>query len=783
MVALMLWLVSVSSGWAQDLEWAKRAGGDSEDRGQGVAVDAMSNSYVTGSFESMATFGPGETNQTILTSAGGKDIFIAKYDSSGALVWAKQAGGLNPDESLAIAVDGDGNSYLTGQIGLQATFGVGEMTQTTIGSAGQPDIFIAKYDTTGALVWAKQAGGMGVDGGLGIAVDSSGNSYVAGFFSSTAAFGEEPNQIVFTGGSNFVAKYDSAGSPVWVKRTGGDGNAIAVDGSGNSYVTGIFGGSTIFGQGEANQTTLTTRSDDFADIFVAKYDNTGALVWVKQAGGRSRIFEEEGQGIAVDAMGNSVVTGYVSGADKIFGEGANQVILPSNDGSQEIFIAKYDSAGTLVWVKMVDIFSLGNSRGVALDASGNSYITGDIVFGSAIFGVGEANQTTLGVGLFVAKYDSAGAVVWARGTDEAGENDSFGIAVDSEGNSIITGFFEVGVIFGDGEVNQTLLTSAGDRDIFVAKFGVNVCGNGESEIGEGCDDGNLVNGDCCSSTCEIEPPTTVCRPAAGECDVAETCGGFSACPADVFQPASITCIDDSNQCTQDLCSGSSVFCTHLPVPVMCGNGCMETGEQCDDSNTSDGDGCSTTCQTETPAPACGNGVVEGSEQCDDGNTSNTDACLDTCVPASCGDNFVQSGVEQCDDGNTMDGDGCSATCQTETSPPPTDCATACSVPTAIVGTAGKDKLKGTAGDDILCGLGGDDTLSGGGGKDLLCGGDGKDTLKGHEGDDILDGGAGKDVLNGDDGTDTCRNGEKLKGCEWLCCRNSHGDDLPVILGC
>ena len=94
-----------------DLAWAKRAGGSSIDTGRGIAVDASGNSYVTGSFRGSATFGPGETNATTLTSAGIFDIFVAKYDASGDLVWATRAGGTGTDVGNGIALDDAGNSF------------------------------------------------------------------------------------------------------------------------------------------------------------------------------------------------------------------------------------------------------------------------------------------------------------------------------------------------------------------------------------------------------------------------------------------------------------------------------------------------------------------------------------------------------------------------------------------------------------------------------------------------------------------------------------------------
>ena len=253
---------------AQDLVWAKRAGGTSVDFGFGIAVDGSGNSYVTGRFGGSATFGPGESNETTLTGADG--IFVAKYDASGDLVWAKRAGGTRTDSGNGIAVDGSGNSYVTGLFEDSATFGPGESNETTLTGAGSDDladdIFVAKYDASGDLVWAKRAGGTSIDFGEGIAVDGSGNSHVTGQLRGSATFGPgETNETTLTTAGFFsdifVAKYDASGDLVWAKRAGGTsfdfGSGIAVDGSGNSYVTGGSSGLATFGPGETNETTLT----------------------------------------------------------------------------------------------------------------------------------------------------------------------------------------------------------------------------------------------------------------------------------------------------------------------------------------------------------------------------------------------------------------------------------------------------------------------------------------------------------------------------------------------
>jgi cysteine-rich repeat protein len=142
------------------------------------------------------------------------------------------------------------------------------------------------------------------------------------------------------------------------------------------------------------------------------------------------------------------------------------------------------------------------------------------------------------------------------------------------------------------------------------------CGNGILESGETCDDGNLANGDGCSSTCCVEPPPPP-PPACGNgiLESGETC-------------------DDGNLANGDGCSSTCCVEPPPPPPPACGNEILEAGEQCDDGNLIDGDGCSSTCCVEPPPPpppVCGNGILEAGETCDDGNLVNGDGCCDACL--------------------------------------------------------------------------------------------------------------------------------------------------------
>ena len=383
---IILALCSVAL-FAQNVDWlwAKKAGGTALDFGWDIAVDANGNSYITGSFYDSSTFGT-----TTLTSSGSQDISIAKLNSNGNWLWIKQAGGTSEDYGSRIAVDANGNSYITGYFEGSATFGT-----TTLTSSGyyNIDIFVAKIDQNGNWLWANQAGGTDTDCGYGIAVDANGNSYIIGVFAENATFG-----------------------------------------------------------------TTTLTSSGYEDIFVAKLDINGNWLWAKQAGGTS---DDYGYGIAVDANGNSYVTGYFYGS-AIFG-----TTTLTSSGDKDIFVAKLDSNGNWLWVKQAGgtIYDYGYE--IAVDANGNSYVTG-YFWSSATFGA--TTLTSSGqYDIFVAKMDSNGNWLWAKQAGGTSSDRGYSIAVDDNGNSYVTGYFEESATFG-----TTTLMSSGSRDIFISKIGISV---------------------------------------------------------------------------------------------------------------------------------------------------------------------------------------------------------------------------------------------------------------------------------------------------------------------
>ena len=445
-IILFVMIVFISALFSQtpDWKWAAQAGGSGWDAGYDIAVDNNGNSYVTGWFETYAVFGP-----YTLTSSGGRDIFVAKLDVNGNCLWATKAGGLVFDRGYSIAIDNNGNSYVTGDFQVTATFGSYSLT-----SSGLGDIFVAKLDANGNWLWATQAGGTSWDSGNKIVIDNNGNSYITGDFEEAATFGS----YSLTGSGNsdiFVAKLNSNGNWLWATQAGGGGydygEAIAIDNYGNSYVKGLFHYTATFGQH-----SLNAYGYDY-NTFVAKIDATGNWLWATKAYGGISV-DYGGETIALDDNGNSYTTGGFSQTATF---GSHSLTAT---GGHHIYVAKMDTNGNWLWATTAGESSdNGYGYGIAIDDYGNKYIVGNfentLTFGFYIL-------TSETGDIFVAKMDTNDNWLWAVQGGESVSGWDIAIAIDNYGNSYITGDFQNTATFGGSS-----LTSNGDKDIFVAKCG------------------------------------------------------------------------------------------------------------------------------------------------------------------------------------------------------------------------------------------------------------------------------------------------------------------------
>jgi len=245
--------------------WIQSGGSLTIDEGTAITVDGNNNIYTAGYFTS--TF---NMSGSQVTSAGLEDIFITKMSPSGVKLWLKRDGGSNQERPLAIHADASGNFVVTGYF-----YGTTQFGSTILTSQGQQDIFIAKYDSSGTLLWVRQAGGTGSDIGNSVKFDFSGNIIVAGEFSGACSFGS--NTVNSLGGTIdvFVTKYDSNGNVMWVKTGSGNfidrGTGLAVDPLNNIYVYGLFSDTITFGSSYPNSMQNS--------VFLLKLNSSGTDQW------------------------------------------------------------------------------------------------------------------------------------------------------------------------------------------------------------------------------------------------------------------------------------------------------------------------------------------------------------------------------------------------------------------------------------------------------------------------------------------------------------------------
>jgi hypothetical protein len=167
--------------------WARTWGGLGCDLGGSVAIDGSGNAYITGEFSGMMDFDPG-TGVDNHTSDGSWDVFLSKLDTGGYFVWAQTWGGPVYDRGNSVAIDGSGDAYIAGSFQYKVDFDPGAGEDNHKANAYASDAFLSKIGPTGDFVWARTWGGSGDEGGISVAIDGSGNAYIAGSFSETVDF-------------------------------------------------------------------------------------------------------------------------------------------------------------------------------------------------------------------------------------------------------------------------------------------------------------------------------------------------------------------------------------------------------------------------------------------------------------------------------------------------------------------------------------------------------------------------------------------------------------------
>lgn len=423
--------------WAWALPWS----GKSYEKGTCIATDIAGNTYAAGIFTSDTLFNT--TGVKLINSCGptlyGYDLYIIKYTPSGSIIWTKTFGhGNYSDEINDITTDAAGNIYITGRsmsttltlggftlsnagatVGLYNaklnasgnvlwakkvdlwpaagvvipsaittdisgnTIATGHFTYPSIGfgtytltNTVSPylDVYVVKYDPSGNVLWAKSFGAEAAERTFDVTTDKWGNICIVGIFNSTSlSFGTYTLTTTISSPERFFAtKLDPAGNVLWAQTADGHVvfNGVSSDGSGNFIMAGMLNGTLSIGS-----TTLTaTPGGDFSDVLLMKCDNAGSVIWARNTGG---VNGDLASGVTTDTSGNIYITGQYRGpgTGPTFGDS----ILSNAGSSADLFVAKYNSAGTALWGVTA---KGGNSNedspnGIAVDRSGsNIYITG-----------------------------------------------------------------------------------------------------------------------------------------------------------------------------------------------------------------------------------------------------------------------------------------------------------------------------------------------------------------------------------------------------------------------
>lgn len=445
---------------APNWQWAKRAvaSGNLGNEGFSVATDFNGNVFVTGWFQApVINFGT-----VVLTnsSAGHSDIYLTKYDVNGNVLWAKSAGGSMNDRANSVTTDLFGNVFIAGCFfSPTAIFG----NDTLIDNSADDDVFLAKYDANGNLLWVRQAGSSNDDRALCVATDGNGNVAISGRFNSPSiTFGS----TVLTNNNGlydlFVVKYDANGNVLWADGFGGSNNDTGygiTSGAGNFYVTGEFDSPTIaFGS-----TTLTTAG--FGDIFLTAFDVNGNVLWTKNTGG-TRL--ECANAVAVDAVGSLYVSGCFNSATITFG--SSTLVNSDNSGmTSDICFFKYDNNGNPIWAKSAGTNGSEAGHSAAVDPKSNVYFTGALANFPITF---DALVLTMPTGsadpMFVVSYDSSGVLLCGQALSSGGDDNS-AVSTIAAGDAVIAGDYLTNPFL----IGNDTLPLTSSEDVFVARFNCN----------------------------------------------------------------------------------------------------------------------------------------------------------------------------------------------------------------------------------------------------------------------------------------------------------------------
>ena len=429
-------------------EWARTVNANDDEHVNDVVADRSTNDvYIVGEWEKdlSSVFPVGANPSSDFTNPyGDMDGFVAKYDSAGNFIWAFKLGGPNDDITKSIAIDPDGNIYITGYFGTGTSYFSGTSPHTapsTLDNSSHEDFYIAKYSSNGEFQWVKRSeSNMGDLTGLDLYAISSA-VFATGRHNAQVTFGVLSMTNIPNQDDIFLIKYNLDGDEQWVAQCGSNGDDLAygvIADDSSIYFTGSFDGSTLNLRDAIGGTisSLENANNGTHEIFIACYNVDGHNRWGQSI---SSLEEDEAFDITMDTD-SLYITGGLNGPATFPGYAGNPVSTTSN---QDIFFSSHAKTnGNTGWVSTLPCTDPGNERGRSIDTDGKGilYMSGD--FKQDLFFPDSVSLTAVGdADVFAASYTSDGTFKWAVRAGSTGEEDGYGVSAGSGGTIYLGGLY------------------------------------------------------------------------------------------------------------------------------------------------------------------------------------------------------------------------------------------------------------------------------------------------------------------------------------------------------
>ncbi len=458
---LLIYFLSSVSLYAQ--LWGRNTNGQFTNEAMDIEVDQNGNSYICGYITGETAF---DITVVQPSAAGNGDIYIAKYSPSGALLWIKQYGGNGSDRALDLAIDNNGDIYVTGQFFGSVNFD----GNTVTASGGSKDIFLIKMNSSGTTTWAISEGGSGEENAYGITTDNQNNLILTGQFQGNSTIGGQSfisttDPVLNTPSHDiFISKYDTNGNPLWVQV--GEaiyedrGLAVSVDASNNIFMTGQFSDTLTFAGAQFNNYGYNVG-------FLAKFNPIGQLQWLNTL--------QAGMVVAYDLEVNNsdqvLITGDFVGTMQY--TDANGITSISNPYYKKIFALKTDNNGNYMWDQTLGSDNEISARSISVDAVKDVYITGYFTCNLTELHVGQEHlYNSVGFrDIHLWKIDNNGTQEYVKQIGSKKQDQGHGVAVINNIQPIVCGSYTEDLNF-PGSTMNTYSVSYADFDLTFGPSGI-----------------------------------------------------------------------------------------------------------------------------------------------------------------------------------------------------------------------------------------------------------------------------------------------------------------------